>query len=154
MFLLQATVAHRFSYGILRFDLLYLLAAYVALEANPRGALVSALLIGLLRDMGSTGAMGANALIMALAAWGLTAVRSHVARELILADAMLVFLFALFCGGVEAGGIALFNGSAQWGSLMGQAFGQAALTAVLCPLLFAAYRRIGLVDRPRAAQAR
>jgi len=151
LLLIQVAVAHRLSYGILRFDLLYLLAAYMALEASPRGALGSALFIGLLRDMGSTGPVGAGAVVVVLGVGATLWLRGRVYREMVLTDVVLVFLFVLLCGGLEATGLALLYASAQWGALMGCAFGQAVLTAALCPLMFAAYRRAGVLERHGAS---
>jgi len=90
---------------------------------------------------------------MVLAAGGLVALRGRIYREVIVTDVLLVFLFALFCGGMEATVVALFHASARWGGLLALASGQAILTALLCPLVFAACNRFGLVDRHEPAGA-
>ena len=146
MVLLQVSVTYRFSYGILRLDLLFLLAAFMALEADLGAALWSALAIGLLRDLASAGRLGGSALILVPAAAGLFAVRDRMWRETALVDMVLVFGFALFCGVLEGTAVAIAGEAARWGTMLAHAFGQAAVTAALCPLFFALFRRAGLVD--------
>jgi len=153
LFLLQVTVAHRFSTESLRFDLLYLLAAYLALEARPEAALVCACAIGILRDLGSGGRLGASAVVMVLGAAGLLVLRDRIYREKIVTDVVLVFGFVLFCGTLRAGGVALASASAGWFALMQYALGQAALTAALAPLFFRLFDRLRVVEREGALLA-
>jgi len=79
--LVQAAVAYRYSYGILRVDLLYILAAYLALEASPKGALWSALAIGLLRDLASCARPGTSAAALVTATGALLVLRGRIYRE-------------------------------------------------------------------------
>ena len=146
MVLLQVSVTYRFSYGILRLDSLYLLAAFMALEADLGAALWSALAIGLLRDLASAGRLGGSALVLVPAAAALFAVRDRLWREPVLVDVMLVFAFALFCGAVEGTVVAIVGEAAGWGAMLAQALGQAVVTAALCPLFFALFRLAGVVD--------
>lgn len=153
MFVLQVTISHRLSYRALRFDLLYLLVAFLALEATPSGALWSALGLGLLRDLGSSGRLGSSAVLMVLGAAGLLDLRGRLFRETALANMLLVFVFVLFCGVVDAGVVAIAERYAQWGTLLGRAMGQALLTAAICPVLFLLYECIGLVERQQSVLA-
>ena len=153
LFLLQVSVSHRFSYGSLRFDMLYLLAAYLALEASPRGALWSALLIGVLRDLASCGRVGGSAVPLVLATIGMVFIRDRIYREHVLMDILLVFALVAFCGLMRAAGMALLARSAEWGTLAAGAIGQAFVTALLSPVLFFFFERAGLIDRHESVLA-
>ena len=148
LFLLQVTVAHRLSYRFLRPDLLLLCAAYLALESDFRGALWTALVLGVLRDLGSGGAPGASALLMVPAAAALAVVEEHLVRKSALTDALLALLFYLAVGTVYALGTALIASGSLSRLMMGAA-GQALYTAALSPLLFAAFDQVGLVGKGR-----
>jgi len=121
LFLLQATVVHRFSYRFLRPDLLLLAAAYLALEADFPGALWGSLAIGLLRDLASGGPLGATPLVLVPACAGLVLLREHLLRE------------------------------SFWTDLAAQAAGQTAFTAALAPLVIPALGAAGVVDRSLSA---
>lgn len=151
LFLVQATVVHRFSYDLLRPNLLYALAAFLALEGSWRAALGGAFALGMLMDLGSAGRLGASALAMVLAAAGLFALRERLVRERAWTDIVLVFLFTLVCGLARGGAVWLCASGGSAGALGARALGQAAFTAALSPLLFAAFAEIGIV--PRASLA-
>ncbi len=147
LFLLQVSVVHRFSLHYLRPDLLVVLAAYLALEADYAGALWSGFAIGLLRDLGSTGRLGAGALLLVPACAALVLLREHLVRETFLTDLVLAGLFILcFSLGEAAVDLVFVRGSGA-GVLLGQALGQTAFSLALTPLLFVALGGIGLVDR-------
>jgi len=149
VFLLQVSVAHRFSYGMLRLDLLYLLCAFLALQVTARGALWSALLLGVLRDLASSGRLGASALVMVLVTSGLLGLRDYFYRDRIVINVVLVLLFVLFCGAGEAAVVALADHAARWGYLLRCALGQAVLTALLSPVLFFFLDLVGLVEEDK-----
>jgi len=147
LLLLQVGVMHRFSHGWLRLDLLMLLAAYLALEGPPKGALVSALVLGLLRDFASAGRPGASAVVMVLGVLGVLLLRDKVYRHHALMQALYAFGFILFCGLLQAlGTFALVRGAALRVLLPG-ALGQALLTSALSPLMFLVFEHLGLVEK-------
>jgi rod shape-determining protein MreD len=150
LFLLQAALVPRFSYGVLRPDLLVLVAAFLALEADYRGALWSVFAIGLLRDLGSIGRLGGSGLLLVPACAGLVLLREHLVRESFLTDLVLAGLFVLAFSVGEAALSDLFVSGAGLRVLLTQALGQAAFTAALAPLLFAAFEGVGIVDRSSA----
>ncbi|MFP4028951.1 MAG: rod shape-determining protein MreD [Candidatus Brocadiia bacterium] len=147
LFLLQVSVLHRVSAGAMRLDLFYLLAVYVALEAHYRQALMSAFLIGLLRDLGSATRMGTSAFLMTLGAAGLITLRHRLYREGFITDMVLVFLFSLFCGVSQAFGTALLGHYVNSQLLLELAVGQAAVTAVFTPLFFPIFSGCGIVQK-------
>ena len=153
LFLLQVTISHRLTYGILHADLLYVLAAFLALEASEEAALWSALGIGLLRDLGSSGRLGGSAVLLVLGAAGLLHVRDRIFREVFVTDMVLVFAFALFCGAGHATGLAVAGRYAQWGALLAGALGQALVTAVLYPVFAFLFERAALLDRAGSGRA-
>lgn len=148
IFLLQVTLVHRFSDGCLRLDLLYVLVAYLALEADFKAALWSAYGIGILRDLASCGRMGASALVCVAGAAALLFVRDHLLREKWLTDALLVFLFLFFCGLLEAGLVCVLGSGPVWKEAFPRLTGQAALSGIMSPLFFFLFDRAGLVNAP------
>jgi rod shape-determining protein MreD len=153
LFLIQGAVAHRLSGAFLRFDLLYLLAAFLALEAGEKGALWSALGIGVLRDLGSTGHLGGSAVLLVVATAALLHFRNRIYREAFVTDALLVFTFVLFCGLGHAAGTALVGRYAQWGPLLTRALGQALLTGLLYPPFAYIFDALGLMERRETAMS-
>jgi rod shape-determining protein MreD len=154
LFLLQATIAHRFSYGPLRPDLLALLVIYLGLEADFGPALIGAFALGILRDLGSLTPLGLSALLYLPATGALLVVRERLFREHALTDMVFAFCFVWACGAVHALGAALLMPSAHAGPLMARAAGQAVFTAALSPLFFVACTAAGIVDRPWTAYRR
>ena len=146
-FLLQTTVVHRFAYGPLRPDLLLLVAAFAGLEAGPRGALLSAFCLGLLRDLGSAGPLGASALFMVPAAGVLAILRGHLLRDSPWTDLALTFAFVLVVGLAGALLTWLVSAGGALGALLPRAVGQAAFTTALSPLAFAALAWAGMVEK-------
>ena len=153
LLLLQTTVVHRFSYGFVRFDLLSLLVAFLALEASPKATVWSALAIGLLRDLTSCGRVGTSALLFVAGACGLLFLRERVIRQHIGTDLLLVFAFVLFCSAAWAAGEAALAGGPQLGPLLRRALGTAAFTALLSPFFFPLFEKAGFVraERTRAS---
>jgi len=149
--LVQAAVAYRYSYGILRVDLLYILAAYLALEASPKGALWSALAIGLLRDLASCARPGTSAAALVTATGALLVLRGRIYREKPVVDAVLAFIFVLCGGTLQATWLWLATPGANWPFLLWSALGQAALTAAFAPLFFFLFERGRLLDREALA---
>jgi len=147
------TIAHRFAYRHVGFDLLYLLSAFLALEAGARGALGGALAIGVLRDLGSCGRLGASGVILVLATAGMLSLRDRVYRETVVMDLLLIFVFLLFCGAAEAAGVALGAAGADKKVLLGRALGQALLTTALSPPFFFLFERAGLIERDESLLA-
>ena len=147
LFLLQACVSHRLSHNYLRFDFIYLLAAFLALEADFRPALWWALGLGLLRDLASTGRLGVSAAVLVPATAGVLLVRNRIYRENVIMDVLLVFLFVLLCSGAEALALTIALPGAEFVRLMGRAMGQAAYTSALAPVCFLFFERIGLIER-------
>ncbi len=153
LFLLQASVVHRFSYRYLRPDLLLIAAAYLALEADYAGALWCGFAIGLLRDLGSSGRLGLSALLLVPACAVLVLLREHLVRETFLTDLALAGLFILvFSLGEAAADFVFLRGSGA-GVLLAQAFGQTAFSIALTPLLFVVLGGFGVVDRSESAGA-
>lgn len=147
LFVLQVTVAHRFAYGILRPDLLCLAAAFLALEADFGGALWGALTVGLLRDMGSCGRLGASALTLLPLSGAMSFVKDRLMRESAWADLALTFAYVAACGLMDAVGAWAFTAGASLAELVPRAFGQALFSAALSPLLFTALTWAGIVAR-------
>ncbi|MFW6189925.1 MAG: rod shape-determining protein MreD [Planctomycetota bacterium] len=144
LFLLQTTVAHRFSLRFVRVDLLFAFGAYVALTAEHRPALLAAIALGLARDFGSAGGLGASALVMVGATAAVVPLREGLVRESPWVDIGLMLLFVAAC----SAGDALLNGlvaGASAGWLLRLAAGQAAFTAAVTPLLSAALSALGVV---------
>jgi rod shape-determining protein MreD len=150
LFVVQTALVHRFTYGIMRPDLLCAAAVYLALEAGFTEALWGALLLGLLRDLGSCGRLGASALLFPLAAAGLQSVKGHLVRESFLTDLALTFACVLLYGVADAVATAALTSGPQLGDLLPRAIGQAVFTTALSPLLFAALARVAVVDTTRA----
>jgi rod shape-determining protein MreD len=138
---------HRFSHRFLRPDLVLLLVVFLALEAPPPHALWAALVLGLLRDLGSAGRLGASALVLLPATALLAAATRRLVRESPLVDAALTLAFVAGCGAALAVGTALLSPGADLGPLLARAGGQAAFTAALSPLAFAALAGARLVER-------
>jgi rod shape-determining protein MreD len=151
LFLAQASVAHRFSYGVLRPDLLLIATAYLALEADYRAALWCGFGIGLLRDLGSAGPLGLSSLLLVPACAALVLLREHLMRDSFLTDFVLAGLFILAFSTGEAMLDLVFIRGAGLRLLTGQALGQTAFSLALAPLLFAALGGLGVVDRSAAA---
>lgn len=145
LFMLQVTFVHRFTHRFLRPDVLYLLAIFLALEADFKGALWGAFLLGLLRDLGSCGRLGASALLFVAATWGLLLLRQRLMRESIWPDLVLTFTYVLVCGLAYALGVAVFASGAQIAELMPRALGQAVFTTALSPLFFVGFAKLGVV---------
>jgi rod shape-determining protein MreD len=145
-FLFQVSVAHRFFWGPLRFDMLYLLAAFLALEAPEEGTLWAILAIGLVRDLGSGGRPGLNPLTMLPAAVVLMLLSRRIYRDEILSDMVLVFAFVLMADGCQALGTVWLSEGGEAGVLLRYALGEAAVTAALSPFLFYLFDRVGLVE--------
>lgn len=151
LFLLQATVVHRFSVGPFRPDLLYLAAVFLALEADYPGALWGAFGIGLLSDLGSCGRLGAGPLLLVPASALLVVLRRYLMRESAWTDLVLTFAYVLAVGLVSAAFVAAFTPGGRIGELTLRALGQAVFTTALSPLVFAALTAVGVVDKSSAS---
>ncbi len=154
LFLLQAALAHRFSHGFLRIDLLYIVVVFLALEADFKGALWTAFLVGLLRDLGSCGRLGASAVLFVSATWGTLWLRNRLVRESIWTDLALTFAYVLLCELAYGLGAAALIPAAQAADAVPRALGEAVFTTAISPLLFMGFARVGLLDRsPEALDA-
>lgn len=144
LYLLQVAVAPRFSYGPLRIDLLTLLAAFLALEANFTGAVVGVFVVGLVRDLGAEGRLGGSALLFLLTLPPLWMLREFLLRENPLTDWLLtagwVAAIALVTGLVKA----LVTPHPQAGPLLVATGGQALMTALVAPLVFVLLHKAGI----------
>jgi len=148
LFLLQSAVVHRFSHGPLRPDLLWAAAAFLGLEARFGPALWGAFALGLLRDLGSCGTLGAGPLVFVPAVAGLALLQDRLLRESPWTDLALVLLSTLAVGAASALGTWAFSQGGHLGPLAAGAAGQAAFTTALSPLLFAALVHLGVVHGP------
>lgn len=146
VYLLQACVMHRFSYGFLRVDLLALLAVFVALEADFRPALRTVFVIGLLRDMGTLGRIGASPLLFVPAAAALMVAREYILRETLWTDMTMTFLWLLAVSVPPALARGAFIEGPQLLSMLKAALGTALCTAIIAPLVFMFLHRAGIVD--------
>jgi len=148
LYLLQTAFVHRFTHDFLRPDLLYLAAIFLALEADWKGALWGGFAVGLLRDLGSGGRIGASALLFVAAAGALLSVRGHLVRERPWTDLLLTFAAVLACGTAAALARAAVTPGPQCVELLKRALGQAAFTTAMAPLVFVALHRAGIVAEP------
>ncbi len=142
--LLQLSVAPRFSYRFLRPDLLLLAAAFVALEADFAAAVWAAFVLGLLRDLGSAGPVGAGPLLMVPAAAGLNALKQQLVRDSLWTDLGLTGAYVAVVGLLYGTGTALLT-AGRLSELVRAALGQAAFTTALAPLLFPLLDRTGII---------
>jgi rod shape-determining protein MreD len=147
LFVCQTAIVQRFSVHHIRPDLLLLLAAYVGLEADYRHALPATFLVGLIRDLGTCGRIGASPLLLVPLCAGLIATRDHVLRESFWTDLVLATIFYCAFSVGEALLNILLISQASVRTLAVQGAGQTALTAALTPLLFAMLASIG-ITRP------
>ncbi|NLW50646.1 MAG: hypothetical protein GXY85_07340 [Candidatus Brocadiaceae bacterium] len=145
LFVLQATLAHRFGYGALRLDLLAALAAFLALEAAPRPALAGAALAGLLTDLGSAGPLGVSSLLLMAVTGGVLALRGPLLRETPWVDLLLTLLFLLAYGLLAAAAAWLQHPGANIACLAARGAAPAAFTTAVAPLLFAGLSKAGIV---------
>jgi len=146
LFLVQTTLAHRFSYGFLRADLLCVAAAYLALEADYSAAVWGAFALGVLRDLGSDGRLGTSSLLLVGVTAALLFLRQRLMRDSFLTDMVLTFAYVLALGLVHAFVVSVLVSGAEAGQLLGRAFGQAVFTTAVSPLLYALFARVKLVD--------
>ncbi len=151
VFLVQTTVVHRFTHGTLRPDLVLLLAAFVALEADAPAALACAFCLGLLRDLGSAGPLGATSLVLVPATGILVMLRSHLLRDSPWTDLALTFGYVLGVGVVGALLAWLPSAGGELSGMLPRAVGQAAFTTALAPLVSALLARAGIVSRSDTA---
>ncbi len=150
LYLLQATVMHRFSYRFLRPDLLLAAAAFLTLDGDLRTALWGVFIVGLLRDFGSAGALGAAPLAMVPVTALLWHLKTRLVRESPWTDLLLTFAYTLAVGLLWAGGTAAVT-RARLSDLVPLAAGQALFTTALAPFLFALCSGVGIVRRPAGA---
>jgi len=145
LFLLQTALVHRFESGPVRVDLLMLAAAFLALEADYAPALWGALALGLLRDLGSCGRLGASALVLVPASAALLFVRARLVRDSFWTDLALTFAYLLVCGAAYSLGTALVAPAVPLRAMLLGAAARAAFTTALSPLVFGALTRLGVV---------
>jgi rod shape-determining protein MreD len=144
LFLVQATVMHRFSYRFLRPDLLLAAAAFLTLEGDYRAALWGVFAVGLLRDFGSASALGAGPLVLVPVTAVVWHLKTRLVREAPWTDLALTFAYAVAAGFLWTAGAAAFT-RGRLADLLPLALGQAAFTAALAPLLFALLSGMGIV---------
>ena len=144
---LQQSLMHRFSYGYLGIDLIGLLAAFAALSTTAGSALWAGLFLGLLRDLGSIGRLGASALSILPAVMLVRALKERFHRRNLISDITLTFLFLLCSGILYRLGLAVAaSGGPIYSSWLGYALGNAALTVLLVPPFFALFRISGVIE--------
>jgi rod shape-determining protein MreD len=149
-YLVQVALVPRFSLGALRMDLLVLLAAFMALEADFTSALVGVFAAGLLRDLGGGGRLGASALLFLLTVPPLLVLREYLLRENPLTDWALTAVWLLALAVLTAVGKSLFTPGPQLAVLLRATGGQALMTALVAPLVFVLLHRAGIVENPEA----
>lgn len=148
VFLLQTAVLHRFSPGWGRPDLICLLAAFLALEATPAGALWSGLGLGLVRDLGSGGPLGGSALALLPVVALMLLVRDRPYRGAGM-DVALALGFVLGFSVLEAAGALIHAPAAGPAHLLRVAVGQSLLSAAVAFPLFFLFQHIGVVRAGR-----
>ncbi len=145
---LQSCLMHRFSYACISFDLIALLAVFLALNTTAAGTLWWVLGLGLLRDLGSTGRMGLSAVSFLPAVLLVWALKERFDRTSPVSETSVSFLFLLGSGILYAAGTLLLCGGAASG-LFCHAAGRAAFSAILAPPLFALFRFAGIIERKK-----
>lgn len=146
VFTLQQSLMHRFSAGHIGFDLIALLAAFVALAATAKSALWAGLFLGMLRDFGSTGRLGASALAILPAVMLVWALKERFHRATLVSDVTLTFLFILCFGFLHAAGMLVFSSRGVSAAYLNHAAGRAAFTCLLAPPFFALFRLAGIIE--------
>ena len=146
VYLLQVCLAPRFSYGVLRIDLLMLLAAFLALEAGFTGAVAGVFVVGLVRDLGAGGHLGGSALLFLLTVPPLLVLREYLLRENPLTDWILTAGWLAVTAVLIALTKALFTPGPQAGPLLTATAGQALMTALVAPLVFVLLHRTRIIE--------
>ena len=145
--LLQQTFAHRFSGGYIGPDLIVLLAAFMACGASPEGALSSGLILGLLRDAGSTVRPGAGALSLVAAVLLVLVMRQHYEGSgTWVSDVVFTFLVVTCSGVLFAVGSMVFSSGGVPLSFVYHSLGSGALTAAIAPPFFTFFRFSGVIE--------
>lgn len=139
---------HRFSYAYIGFDLLLLLAAFMAINASWRGALWSSFFLGVLRDLGSVGRLGSGALALLLPVLLIGIVRERYYRDVMLSDILFSFVF-LFSFGVIYSIPVLFLSRGASVAYLAHAACRSAFSVLLVPPFFGMLHMAGIVDKQK-----
>jgi rod shape-determining protein MreD len=138
---------HRFTFANIRFDLLLLLASYIAIHANTRGAFWGTAALGILRDFGSTARPGSSAIALVLSTWAIMTIREDLRDYGTAGEVALAFLFLLLAGVFYGIPVMFKFGPGVTGHQIYQALGQATATSLLSPFLFALFDIAGVIKK-------
>lgn len=145
LLLAQTAFIHRVSYRFIRFDLVGIFAAYMALEARFESSLAWALAAGVGKSLLSMEPLGLSALLYVIAVFGICGIRGSLVRENPLVNVLLVFLFVLFPALLQALVLALLGPGVHLAGLLPRAAGVAACSALVSPFFFAVFDLCSLV---------
>jgi rod shape-determining protein MreD len=134
----ELTLSETWSVGGARAEALLSLACFAALFARDSGqGLLSAWLIGLLKDIGSAGPLGLHALLFLGAGWVVFQIRQILFRESPLTQVGVTFVAACWVNLAAAIVVSISVGGIPFGVIVGKTLLSALLTAGLSvPLHF------------------
>ena len=127
-----------------RVEALVALACLAALFArDTRQGLLTAWLLGLLKDVASSGPLGLHAILFLAAAWIVLLVRHVIFRE----NAFTQFAVAFLAAGGIVGATALVAGGIPAGMIAGKTLVSALLTGAVLPAIALLIRRVNWLAR-------
>ncbi len=147
--IVQQSLMHRFSHGYISFDLIALTAAFVAFHMTGKGGLWAVLFLGVLRDLGSTGRLGAGALCFLPAVLLMWALKERFFRRTMVSGISFAFLFMLASGALYAAGMIAFSPAGASYRYLYHAAASATFTAILVPLFFVCFRLAGIIEQEK-----
>lgn len=128
----ELTLLESWSVGGARAEALLSLACFAALFARDSAqGLAASWILGLLKDLGSTGPLGLHALLFLGAGWVVLQVRQILFRESPLTQLGVAFIAACWVNLVAAIVVSISVGGIPIGVLVGKTLLSAVLTAVL-----------------------
>ena len=140
----ELSVLDTFRVAGARVEALVALSCLATLFArDTRQGLLTAWILGLIKDVGSSGPLGLHALLFLSAAWILLLIRQTLFRENILTQFVVAFLIA---GGVVVATGLLAEG-VSGSMIMGKALATALLTGVALPAIILLFRRVEWMAR-------
>lgn len=140
---LELTLLETWSVGDARPEALLALACFAALFArDARQGLTAAWLVGLIKDVGSSGPLGLHALLFLVAAWTMLQVRQVIFRESAVTQFGVAFAAACGVHLVSALLVAVGTGGLPLGMVAGKTLVSALLTAVAAPPLHLLLRHV------------
>lgn len=134
---LEMTLLQTFAFGGARAEALLALACLAALFArDTRQGLLAAWVIGLFKDVGSSGPLGLHALLFLGAGWVVMQVRQVLFRENALTQLTVGFVAACWVNLVSALFVCATAGAIPFGVIAGKTLLSGLLTAGLTPVLY------------------